>query len=184
MCPSLSCFQGGFVPESSSHCDMQCHEECAIFAAVPLCSRTLVEKLGFDCRLSKSHHYCSASVSYEKAFDKDESLVITQMVVLILRKSSCWPFFYCWFFFLIIEERKSGADRESWVFSLPSGPVLHGSRAIKLTDRDRTKGRWESDMSKKCILEWHSAVGCVFDKRPRFCLFYENILYRPLWSER
>lgn len=93
MCPSLGCFQSGFVPESSSHCDMQCHEECAIFAAVPLSSRThLVEKLSFDCRLSKSHHYCSTSVSYEKAFDKDESLVITQMVVLILRKSSCWPF--------------------------------------------------------------------------------------------
>lgn len=118
MCPSLGCFQGGIVPESSSHCDMQCHEECAIFAGVPLCSRThLVERLSFDCRLSKSHHYCSASVSYEKAFDKDESLVITQMVVLILHKSFCWPFFRCRFFF-ITEERNWGADSESVVFSL------------------------------------------------------------------
>lgn len=133
------------MPKSSSHCDMQCHEECAIFAAVPLSSRThLVQKLSFDCRLSKSHHYCSTSVSYEKAFDKDESLVITQMVVLILHKSSCWPFFPL-LIFLIIEERNWGTDSESLVLSLPAGPVLHGSRAIKLSDR-------VSDTSIKCIL--------------------------------
>lgn len=92
MFPSLGCFEGGFVPGSSSHSDMQCHEECAIFALAPLCSGThSVEKLSFDCRLSKSRHYCYASVSYEKAFDKDESLVITQMVLLILHKSSALP---------------------------------------------------------------------------------------------
>lgn len=132
MFPSLGCFEGGFVPESSSHSDMQCHEECAIFALVPLCSRThSVEKLSFDCRLSKSHHYCYASVSYEKAFDKDESLVITQMVLLILHKSSCWSFFF----------HCQGADSESLVFTLPAGAVLHCSRAITLSDRDHTGGR-------------------------------------------